>query len=119
MLLVEDEPELLQMGKTMLEGLGYYVLPAGTPGEALERAHGCGDKPDLLLTDVIMPGMNGRELADHLLKMFPQLKCLFMSGYTANAIAHHGVLNEDIHFIQKPFSHRDLVVKVRQVLDAQ
>lgn len=118
-LLVEDEPELLQMGKTMLEGLGYHVLPAGTPSEAMERAQGCDGRLDLLLTDVIMPGMNGRELADHLLKMFPQLKCLFMSGYTANAIAHHGVLNEDIHFIQKPFSHRDLVVKVRQVLDEE
>jgi YesN/AraC family two-component response regulator len=64
-----------------------------------------------------MPEMNGRDLADKMLPLNPKLKCLFTSGYTANVIAHHGVLDENVHFIQKPFSRRDLAAKVREVLD--
>ena len=74
-------------------------------------------KIDLLMTDVVMPEMNGRDLAKNILSRYPGLKCLFMSGYTANVIAHHGVLDEDINFLQKPFSKGDLAAKVREALD--
>jgi YesN/AraC family two-component response regulator len=74
-------------------------------------------KVHLLLTDVVMPEMNGRDLARKLLTQHPGLKCLFMSGYTADVIAHHGVLDEGVQFIRKPFSTRDLSVKVREALD--
>jgi YesN/AraC family two-component response regulator len=73
----------------------------------------------LLITDVVMPGMNGRDLADELRTFYPDIKILFMSGYTADVIAHRGVLEEDVQFIQKPFSMKDLGVKVREVLDAE
>jgi FixJ family two-component response regulator len=71
----------------------------------------------MLITDVIMPGMNGKELADYLQPLQPQLKSLFMSGYTAEVIAAHGVLDQGVHFIQKPFTFPDLAAKIRQVLD--
>jgi FixJ family two-component response regulator len=71
------------------------------------------------MTDVIMPEMNGRDLARNLLSNYPQLKCLFMSGYTADVIAPHGVLEEGVHFIQKPFSMQVLAAKVREVLDSK
>jgi CheY-like chemotaxis protein len=117
-LLVEDEPAILRTIKRMLEGLGYRVLPAQTPGEAIELAREHAGQIDLLLTDVVMPEMNGRDLAKHLLSLYPQLKRLFMSGFTANVIAHHGVLDEGVSFIQKPFSSADLAAKVRDVLAA-
>ena len=69
------------------------------------------------MTDVVMPGMNGRDLADRLLKDYPTMKCLFMSGYTANIITNQGVLSEGMNFIQKPFSRKELAAKVRQVLE--
>ena len=72
---------------------------------------------DLLVTDVVMPGMNGRDLANQLRARQPGLKCLFMSDYTADAIAHHGVLDKDVHFIQKPFSRQEIARAVRQALD--
>ena len=71
------------------------------------------------MTDVVMPEMNGRDLAEELLSLYPGLKRLFMSGYTADVIAHHGVLDEGVHFIQKPFSANDLAAKVRKLLDAE
>jgi two-component system, cell cycle sensor histidine kinase and response regulator CckA len=71
----------------------------------------------LLITDVVMPEMNGRELAKNLLSRRPGIKCLFTSGYTANVIAHHGVLDEGVHFLRKPFSQDDLAAKVREALD--
>jgi YesN/AraC family two-component response regulator len=73
---------------------------------------------DLLVTDVVMPGMNGRELRDRLRERWPGLKCLFMSGYTANVIAHHGVLEEGVEFMLKPFTAQDFCQRVRQLLDA-
>ncbi len=118
-LLVEDEPPLLKLGKKMLEKLGYRVLTAGTPGEAIELASKHADEIHLLITDVVMPEMNGRELARQLLSMYPNLKRLFMSGYTANVIAHHGVLDAGVNFIQKPFSLQSLAEKLRDVLDKE
>ncbi|MDP3478591.1 MAG: PocR ligand-binding domain-containing protein [Desulfoprunum sp.] len=116
-LLVEDEPSILHLGKRMLEKLGYRVLAAATPGEALRLAEQNSGEIHLLLTDVVMPEMNGRDLARRLLSLYPDLKRLFMSGYTANVIAHHGVLDEGVHFIQKPFSKTELSVKVREALE--
>jgi PAS domain S-box-containing protein len=115
-LLVEDEPMILEITKVMLERQGYTVLPAASPGEAIRLAREHVGKIHLLMTDVVMPEMNGRDLARNLLSQYPDIKRLFMSGYTANVIAHHGVLDEGIHFIQKPFSMKDLVVKIRNVL---
>jgi len=115
-LLVEDEPSILKMTTMMLEKQGYTVVPAPTPGEAIRLAHEHIGRIDLLMTDVVMPEMNGRDLAGNLLSFYPDLKRLFMSGYTANVIAHHGVLDEGVHFIQKPFSRKDLAAKLREAL---
>ncbi|MGB3224563.1 MAG: transporter substrate-binding domain-containing protein [Desulforhopalus sp.] len=116
-LLVEDEPMILELAAKMLNSLGYEVLIANSPGEAIRQARNHNGEIDLLMTDVVMPEMNGRDLASNLLIAHPNLKHLFMSGYTANVIAHHGVLDEGVNFIQKPFTLKDLSTKVRTVLD--
>jgi PAS domain S-box-containing protein len=116
-LLVEDEPSILRMTRIMLERMGYTILAAGTPGEAIALAREHAGEIHMLMTDVVMPEMNGRDLAKNLLSLYPDLKRLFMSGYTANVIAHHGVLDEGVQFIHKPFSKQDLAIKVRKVLD--
>ena len=115
-LLVEDEQAILEMTSLMLEGLGYTIFAARTGGEAIDLFKEQKDTIHMLLTDVVMPDMNGHDLSKELLLLSPQLKCLFMSGYTANVIAHHGVLDEGVNFIQKPFSLPDLATKVREVL---
>jgi two-component system cell cycle sensor histidine kinase/response regulator CckA len=107
------------MTSMMLEQQGYTVLSASSPGEAIRLATEHGGTIHLLVTDVVMPEMNGRDLAELLLSLHPNLKYLFMSGYTANVIVHHDVLNDGVSFIQKPFSSRDLAAKVRQVLDRE
>ncbi len=117
-LLVEDEPAILDVGTQLLEMQGYRVLAANTPGEAIRLAEGHLGEIHLLMTDVVMPEMNGRQLARKLLSLYPGIKRLFMSGYTADIIAHHGVLDEGVHFIQKPFTFDVLTTKVREVLDA-
>lgn len=116
-LLVEDEAMILDIAHTMLERQGYTVLVAATPGEATRLAREHAGRIHLLMTDVVMPEMNGRDLAKRLMYRYPDLKCLFMSGYTATSIAHHGVLDEDVNFIQKPFSSLTLAMKVREALD--
>ena len=115
-LLVEDERSILRMTSKMLAQMGYKVLAAGTPGEAMDLAREHAGEIHLLLTDVVMPEMNGRELAGNLLSLYPNLKRLFMSGYTANVIAHHGILEGGVHYIQKPFSRTALGAKVREAL---
>jgi PAS domain S-box-containing protein len=115
-LLVEDEPMVLKMGKVMLERLGYHVLPAGSPAQAMELGREHKEKIHLLMTDMVMPEMNGRQLAAELREIHPGIKNLFMSGYTANVIAQSGVLGEGTHFIQKPFSIHDLALKIREAL---
>ena len=97
-------------------GLGYKVLAAGTPTEALCLAKEHAGTIDLLMTDVVMPEMDGRQLEQRIQKSNPGIKCLFMSGYTANVISHHGVLDEGIHFIQKPFTLKDMAMKLRETL---
>ncbi|MBI5868020.1 MAG: PAS domain S-box protein [candidate division Zixibacteria bacterium] len=116
-LLVEDERIILDLAKRVLEIYGYEVLVASTPGEAMQVAREHVGKVHLLLTDVVMPEMNGRDLSQALSEEHPGLKCLFMSGYTADVIAHHGALNEGVDFIQKPFSVNALASKVRATLD--
>jgi len=116
-MLVEDEPAILNMTAMLLRKQGYKVLTAGTSRDAIQVSHEHADVIHLLLTDVVMPEMNGRDLATSLMSTHPRLKCLFMSGYTADVIAHHGVIDEGLHFIQKPFSLPSLAEKVRAVLD--
>ncbi|MDO9042982.1 MAG: GAF domain-containing protein [Desulfocapsaceae bacterium] len=118
-LLVEDEQAILQMTTRMLEGLGYTVLAASTPAEAIRLAQEHTGNIRLLMTDVVMPEMNGWDLAEKLLSLDPHLKSLFMSGYTADIIGHHGILDETAHFLQKPFSTKELAVKVRETLDSE
>jgi signal transduction histidine kinase len=116
-LLVEDERAILELTTTMLEMQGYTVLSANTPGEAIHMAEEHSGEIHLLVTDVIMPRMNGQDLAKKLLRFYPHIKHLFMSGYTANVIAHNGMLEAGVNFIQKPFSMQDLATKVREVLN--
>ena len=116
-LLVEDEPGLLALAARMLERQGYRVLRAGTPGEAMRLAREYHGDIQLLMTDVVMPEMNGRELAKQVLTLFPGIKRLFMSGYTSDVIAHRGVLDNGVHFVQKPFTMESLTRKVREALD--
>ncbi|MFZ5797591.1 MAG: PAS domain S-box protein [Desulfobulbus sp.] len=115
-LLVEDDLSLLTLTRRTLEGLGYTVLSAATPAEALVLAREQASPIQLLLTDVVMPEMNGRELACRLQGRYPDLRVLYMSGYTANVIAHHGVLDSGVQFIQKPFAKKELAAKVRKAL---
>lgn len=117
-LLVEDEKALLDMTQKMLERLGYTVMAANSPEDALKISKEI-DPGDihLLLSDVVMPGMNGQKLSEELLLLHTEMKCIFMSGYTADVIAHHGVLREGVDFINKPFSIKDLAGKIRSVLD--
>ncbi len=117
-LLVEDEPVILKLTQRMLAALGYTVVGACTPGEALRQAREHAGKIHLLLTDVVMPEMNGRDLAKQLLVLYPELKRLFMSGYTADIVARNGVLDVGLHFIQKPFTLRELAAEIRGALDS-
>ena len=115
-MVVEDEAAIRQLAEKMLEALGLAVIVAGTPRQAIDTAERYNGRIDLLLTDVVMPEMNGRDLAAEIRSLYPELKVLFMSGYTANVIAHHGVLDEGVHFIQKPFSKQELADGIRRAL---
>ena len=118
LLIVDDEPQVRKLLETLLQHEGYQTLSAGTGEEALlllER----GDAPvDLVLTDVVMPGMSGRELVDRIGTSHGAIKFLYTSGYTDDAIVHHGMLDEGVHFISKPYTAAALTRKVREVLDA-
>jgi len=115
-LLVEDELTILEMTTRMLERLGYIVIGASSPEQGIKLAQSFKGDIHLLITDVIMPGMNGHELAKSILNIFPGIRCLFMSGYTANVIAHKGILDPGVHFIQKPFSLKVLDQKLTHCL---
>ncbi|MDZ7762068.1 MAG: response regulator [Desulfovermiculus sp.] len=116
-LVVEDEVSILKVTTRMLTRLGYTVLEATTPGRALELAREHAGQVHLLITDMIMPEMNGRDLADQLQALYPKLRVLFMSGYTDDVIAHCGILEPAVHFMPKPFSSQDLARKVREALE--
>ena len=116
-LLVEDELSLMRMVQIMLENMGYKVLAAATPKEAMYLAKKHAGKISLLVTDVVMPKMNGRDMADQIRIIYPNIKTLFMSGYTSNVFDKIGGIKENEKFIQKPFTRQDLASKVRALLD--
>jgi CheY-like chemotaxis protein len=116
-LIVEDEETVRKLAVRILKGLGYTILEAPEGGGALIQCEDFKKPIHLILTDVVMPGMSGRKLVERLKEIHPEIKALYMSGYTDNAILHHGVLEKGTHFIQKPFTLEDLARKVREVLD--
>ena len=115
-LVVEDEPGILTLVTRMLVSQGYVVLGTSRPDEAIRVAQAHDGPIHLLLTDVIMPGMNGQDLADALMGSFPGIKCLFMSGYAADVITRQGVNGDARGFLQKPFVMSELGTAVRAVL---
>ena len=115
-LLVEDEPEILEVASMMLKHMGYHVFAESSAKDALNKASSMEEEIHLLITDLVMPEMNGRKLARGIREQYPESKCLFMSGYDRDIIAHHGVLEDQEHFIHKPFSFDDFAVKIREVL---
>ena len=117
-LLVEDDLTLLDMTRRMLERTGYKVLPANGGQEAMRLASKEGVQIDLLLTDVVMPEMNGKELCDKMKARIPDLKILYMSGYTSNVLGHIGVLDDGLLLVAKPFSRKVLSDKIRETLDS-
>ena len=115
-LLVEDDKSIMRLCQQLLKQLGYTVLAFTQPSKALDAAGQLGGEIDLLVTDVIMPEMSGRDLLAALRERRPDLPCLFMSGYTADVLSPNGVLDEDIHFLQKPFTVSDLATGLRAIL---
>jgi len=118
-MLVDDEPSLLNLIKRSLESRGFRVLTASSPAEALGLAEKHGETISLILTDVVMPGMNGWELSERIMSGYPKIKLMFMSGYAADIISPNGILPEGVTLLQKPFSMNDLAVKIRETLDRQ
>jgi len=117
-LLVEDDPQLRELSSSVLSHCGYRVLTAGTPEEGIRVCESNHRDIRLLVTDVVMPRMNGRQLAERIQKVSPDIRVLYISGYTDNAIVHYGVLDPGLWFLAKPFTLSALVAKVREVLDA-
>ncbi len=118
-LLVEDDPFVRRVAERSLNKYGYSVLVASRPSQALELARAHRGEIALMITDVVMPEMSGRQLSAQIAEILPNAKTLFVSGYTENSVVHHGVLERGLHFLPKPFSPSGLAEKVRQVLDAQ
>ncbi len=118
-LLVEDDKAVRDITSMFLSSLGYKVIAQESPEAALAAVErDGGDQIDLLITDVIMPGMSGRDLSVRMAQKIPGLRCIFMSGYTADIITDKGVLADSVAFLEKPFSRGELARKVREVLDA-
>ncbi len=118
-LLVEDEDSVRELSRTVLSRLGYEVLSASNGGEALLLAEEQGRHIDLLMTDVVMPGLNGRTVADRLQALHPELKVLFTSGYTEDVIVHQGIVDEKTNFLSKPYSMQALATKLRTILEGE
>jgi len=117
-LLVEDDDSVRQLAIRMLESFGYCVHSFAEPAEAINWLKDGSHAIDVLVTDVIMPGMNGKELAEEVVALRPKTKILFVSGYTANVIVHHGVLKPGVEFLAKPYSREGLARRLREVLDS-
>src|SRR5262249_8366545 len=118
-LLVEDEEVVRRMARIILESAGYKVFEAVGASDALRLCYEHGQEFDLMITDVIMPGMSGRVLAERVSQICPDLPVLYMSGYTDDAIVRHGLLGDLLEFIQKPFTAESLTNKVRRVLEGR
>ncbi len=116
-LVVEDEAAVLVLTCNMLEKGGYQVLRASNPGQALEIARNSARRLDVLLTDVVLPEMHGRDLANRIKSLHPNLRCVFMSGYPADVVTRQGILEAGLPFLQKPFTSLDLLAKIRQALE--
>lgn len=116
---MEDEVHVREMCVTILSDLGYNVVAANNGKEATQMMGRYDGEIDLLVTDVVMPEMNGPQIAEYMKNKYPELKVLFMSGYTENAIVHHGVLDHHINFLQKPVTPKALAVAVRKALDGK
>lgn len=116
-LLVEDEPALRDLIRIALTGNGFTVLDAGSPADALALSRTHTAPLHLLITDIIMPGMDGPSLAKQVLKERPEIKVLYMSGYATNFIMHDGIVDPGTNFLEKPFHPGTLLAKVREVLD--
>lgn len=117
-LLVEDEPIVLRLGARLLERMGHTVLPAGTPSEAIRIAGQGAGQIDLLITDVVLPEIDGRSLADRIQRLIPQVKIIFNSGYSLYAVEHFGIKSHDAPFIQKPFTSPELRKAIAQLFAA-
>ena len=118
-LIAEDEPDLRELTRIFLEGYGYRVLEAASAEQAIQRAESFSEPIDLLLTDVIMPGMSGRQLAEKILSKRPQTRIVYMTGYTDDMVVQHKVLEPGVKLLQKPFNKVDLALKVRATLDGE
>jgi two-component system, cell cycle sensor histidine kinase and response regulator CckA len=116
-LIAEDEPDLRELARIFLEGYGYKVLAAGSAKQAIQTAAIFAGPIDLLLTDVIMPGMSGPQLAEQILSKRPQTRIVYMTGYTDDMVVQHKVLEPGVKVLQKPFGKADLALKVRSTLD--
>ena len=116
-MLVDDEPSLLRLTKRTLESRGYRVLAASGAAEAIGLAEKHGEPISLILTDVVMPEMNGWELSERILSSYPKIKLMFMSGYASGIISPNGILAEGVTLLQKPFSMSALADKIRETLD--
>ena len=117
-LLVEDEQRVRALAKLALEDAGYQVLAAASPEEAIRAAAAHTGRINVILTDVIMPLMNGRDLAEWIVERHPDSKVLFMSGYTDDTLLAHGVAVREMAFLHKPFTPTTLVQRVREVIDS-
>lgn len=115
-LLVEDDENVRLMAAQMLKVLGYIVFPAASPQDALAICKETDQTIDCVVTDVIMPGMSGRELVKGISTLRPGIRALYMSGYTSDVIAHHGVLDKGVFFIQKPFDMNSIHQKIQEVM---
>jgi two-component system cell cycle sensor histidine kinase/response regulator CckA len=118
-LIAEDEPDLRELTRIFLEDYGYKVLAAASADQAIKTAEMMGEPIHLLLTDVIMPGMSGRQLAERILTKWPQIRIMYMTGYTDDMVVQHKVLEPGVQLLQKPFTRADLALKVRATLDAR
>ncbi len=116
-LLVEDQPALLELFRKLLRRDGYQVMAASTPAEALRISQRHPGRVDVLMTDVVLPGMNGRILAEKFAKVHPETRVLFVSGFTENVVTQQGKPDSETSFLQKPFTHQDLSQKIREILD--
>ena len=118
-LIAEDEPDLRELSRIFLESYGYRVLEAGSAEQAIRTVEEYSARIHLLLTDVIMPGMSGRQLAEKILQKDPNTKILYMTGYTDDMVVQHKVLEPGVQLLQKPFTRTELAVKVRTTLDGR